>query len=94
MITLTRFRISHWPRLLAGATWAVLLGLLLVACGQDEKSEPAPQSTPTQNASAASLQVGDLAPDFSLPASDGSTVSLADYRGRQPVLLFFHMADG
>ena len=40
------------------------------------------------------FQVGDQAPDFVLRASDGAEVSLADYRGRQPVLLYFHMADG
>jgi peroxiredoxin Q/BCP len=32
---------------------------------------------------------GDLAPDFTLPAADGSTFHLADYRGKQ-VLLYFH----
>jgi cytochrome oxidase Cu insertion factor (SCO1/SenC/PrrC family) len=39
------------------------------------------------------LAVGDLAPNFSLPAADGSSVSLTDYAG-QPVLLYFHMAKG
>jgi len=39
------------------------------------------------------LAVGDNAPDFSLPEASGSTVSLADYTG-EPVLLYFHMADG
>ena len=34
------------------------------------------------------------APDFSLPAVGGGTVSLADYKGSQPVLLYFHMAVG
>jgi thioredoxin-dependent peroxiredoxin len=33
------------------------------------------------------LHPGDLAPDFSLPASDGTTYSLADYRGVKPVVL-------
>jgi peroxiredoxin Q/BCP len=33
------------------------------------------------------LQPGDLAPDFSLPASDGKTYSLADYRGVKPVVI-------
>jgi peroxiredoxin len=32
---------------------------------------------------------GAAAPDFSLPASDGSLVSLADYRGKSRVLLVF-----
>jgi peroxiredoxin Q/BCP len=33
------------------------------------------------------LHPGDLAPDFSLPASDGKTYNLADYRGVKPVVL-------
>jgi thioredoxin-dependent peroxiredoxin len=33
------------------------------------------------------LQPGDAAPDFSLIGSDGKTYSLADYRGRQVVVL-------
>ena len=34
-----------------------------------------------------------VAPDFTLPASDGSTVSLADYRG-EPVVLYFNEGAG
>jgi thioredoxin-dependent peroxiredoxin len=33
------------------------------------------------------LSVGDLAPEFSLPGSDGKQYSLASYRGRQAVVL-------
>jgi peroxiredoxin Q/BCP len=33
------------------------------------------------------LKVGDQAPDFSLRGSDGQTHRLADYRGKQPVVL-------
>ena len=33
------------------------------------------------------LKVGDLAPQFSLPGSDGRTYRLADYRGKQAVIL-------
>ena len=34
------------------------------------------------------LQAGEPAPDFTLPAADrDGSVSLADYRGRSPVLL-------
>ncbi|MFU8814031.1 MAG: peroxiredoxin [Pseudomonadales bacterium] len=32
-------------------------------------------------------QVGDLAPDFDLPASDGNRYRLADFRGQQAVVL-------
>lgn len=35
------------------------------------------------------LNVGDKAPEFSLPADDGSTVSLSDYAG-QKVLVYFY----
>lgn len=40
------------------------------------------------------LQVGDQAPEFSLPTASGGEVALDDYTGRQPVLLYFHMALG
>jgi peroxiredoxin Q/BCP len=33
------------------------------------------------------LAEGDLAPDFSLPGSDGQTYRLSDYRGRRAVVL-------
>lgn len=40
-----------------------------------------------------SLSVGDAAPDFSLPASNGRTVSLAGQQGRPFVLYFYPKAD-
>lgn len=33
------------------------------------------------------LKVGDMAPNFSLPASDGNTYALSDFRGKQAVVL-------
>ena len=33
------------------------------------------------------LKVGDMAPDFSLPGTDGKVHTLADYRGKQAVVL-------
>lgn len=39
------------------------------------------------------IHVGDQAPDFSLPDQDGSAVSLADYRGKQTVVLYFYPKD-
>jgi cytochrome oxidase Cu insertion factor (SCO1/SenC/PrrC family) len=56
----------------------VLLGLVLSACG----------------ASGGGLAIGDPAPSFTLPSASGEQVSLADYQGKQPVLLYFHMALG
>ncbi|MEA5553785.1 peroxiredoxin [Anabaena cylindrica UHCC 0172] len=39
------------------------------------------------------IKVGDQAPDFSLPAQNGSTVSLRDFRGKQAVVLYFYPKD-
>jgi len=38
-------------------------------------------------APAAELQPGNAAPDFSLTGSDGKTYRLADYKGKQAVVL-------
>ena len=38
-------------------------------------------------ATAAELKPGDKAPDFTLPGSDGKTYHLADFRGKQAVVL-------
>ncbi len=37
------------------------------------------------------LQVGDKAPDFSLPATTAEKISLADYVGKKPVVVFFYI---
>jgi len=37
----------------------------------------------------APLTVGSSAPGFSLPASNGAQISLADFRGKKSVYLFF-----
>jgi peroxiredoxin Q/BCP len=38
------------------------------------------------------LTEGDQAPEFALPADDGATVRLGDFRGRNVVLYFFPKA--
>jgi peroxiredoxin Q/BCP len=42
----------------------------------------------------AAIKVGDPAPDVTATAQDGTRVALADFRGRQPVVLFFYPKDG
>ena len=37
------------------------------------------------------LQVGDKAPDFSLPATTTEKISLADFVGKKPVVVFFYL---
>ena len=37
------------------------------------------------------VDVGQQAPDFTLPAQDGSTVTLSQYRGKKNVVLSVHI---
>lgn len=48
-----------------------------------------PSPTPQYSAD---LKVGDPAPAFSLPGSDGKTHSLSDYKGKTVVLAWFPKA--
>jgi peroxiredoxin Q/BCP len=45
------------------------------------------------NAAEGNVQVGDLAPDFALPAQDGKTVSLKDFHNKKAVVLYFYPKD-
>ena len=62
-----------------------LLPLALVACGW--LASPSLAQTPS-----AELKVGDEAPDFTLPATDGKTYSLKDLKGHWVVLGWFPKA--
>ena len=37
------------------------------------------------------VDVGQAAPDFTLPAQDMNNISLSDYRGEKAVVLSFHI---
>ncbi len=39
------------------------------------------------------VKVGDIAPDFTLPAQNDSTVSLKDFRSQKAVVLYFYPKD-
>ncbi|SMO75491.1 thioredoxin-dependent thiol peroxidase [Melghirimyces algeriensis] len=39
------------------------------------------------------IKEGDQAPNFTLPASNGQSVSLSDYQGKQNVVLYFYPKD-
>ena len=39
------------------------------------------------------VKVGSVAPDFTLPSQAGERVSLKDFSGRKPVVLFFYPKD-
>jgi thioredoxin-dependent peroxiredoxin len=39
------------------------------------------------------IQVGDVAPEFDLPDASGKRIRLADFKGRQAVVLYFYPKD-
>jgi len=67
-------------RKLAVAVFFIGSVLLLTACAQ--------------TAQPVTLRVGDTAPAFTLPNALGGNVSLSDYVGKKPVLLYFSMTAG
>lgn len=96
MKTRRRGTIATIWRLTGALVTALLLGAILAACGGDEDDDATPEpAASNDNFAQSSLSRGQQAPDFTLPTSDGATVSLSDYAAQdQPVLLFFHMAGG
>jgi cytochrome oxidase Cu insertion factor (SCO1/SenC/PrrC family) len=80
MIGLMGRRLSLvWPLLLAA------MASVLAGCQGEEGSG---------GAGVDHVTVGDRAPAFDLPSVDGERVSLDDYTGRKPVLLYFSMGPG
>lgn len=71
-------------------TTSAVLGLAVVAMAQGTPQTPptpGPVSPPPVE-----LQVGEPAPAFSLPGSDGKTHKLSDYKGKTVVLAWFPKA--
>ena len=60
------------------------LWLVLFAAAAASAQTAAPPST--------TLKVGDMAPDFTLPATDGKKVTLSEFRGKKNVVLAFFPA--
>ena len=79
-LALVRARGRRWPAWLAlGLTTLVLAGTIWfnVVVARIPSSPTA-------------VRVGERPPDFTLPDADGRPVSLADFRGRKPVVLVFY----
>ena len=63
------------------------LALLATACTQ-------PQESPSGSTRGSSIEEGSKAPQFALPSASGDKMSLDEFRGRKPVLLYFSMGPG
>jgi peroxiredoxin Q/BCP len=48
-----------------------------------------PMAVLSAGAASAALEVGETAPDFTLPATDGTQTALSSYRGEKTVVLAF-----
>ena len=76
----------------AGASAAVMLIVALGACsgGRGEPNAPpagsANRSAPATAPAGPAIDIGDAAPDFTLPGPDDKPVSLADFKGKIVVL--------
>jgi hypothetical protein len=66
----------------------VLIALLIFGAGCSQSAPP------REGSDGAVIQEGDTAPAFALPASEGGEVSLAEFRGKKAVLLYFSMGPG
>jgi cytochrome oxidase Cu insertion factor (SCO1/SenC/PrrC family) len=71
---------------------AAIAMLALGACAQGTPPAAAPPAAvPRPTPAPLALKVGDEAPDFTLPATDGTKVHLADFRGKSNVVLAFYV---
>ena len=79
---------------LSGVLGAGLLAAATALSGQGQPPQPQQQAQPPAAPPqySADLKVGDQAPEFSLPGSDGKVHKLSDYKGKTVVLAWFPKA--
>ncbi|HJR61822.1 MAG TPA: redoxin domain-containing protein [Vicinamibacterales bacterium] len=79
-------------KLLSVCAFAGIGLLAMAAAGSGQGQSPPPPETPVPAQYSADLKVGDMAPEFALPGSDGKVHKLSDYRGKTVVLAWFPKA--
>jgi cytochrome oxidase Cu insertion factor (SCO1/SenC/PrrC family) len=65
------------------------LGLLIASSVSPPAQQTSQQARPP--APKTHLKVGDAAPDFTLPATDGKTYTLSEFKGKKSVVLAFYV---
>jgi peroxiredoxin Q/BCP len=65
------------------------LGLLIASSVSLAAQQPSQQARPP--APKTHLKVGDAAPDFTLPSTDGKTYTLSEFKGKKNVVLAFYV---
>lgn len=73
----------------AGSLALALFAAAASAQGQPPQAGQPPAPPPQYSAD---LKVGDMAPEFALPGSDGKIHKLSDYKGKTVVLAWFPKA--
>ena len=87
-----RSSFSHKTNLIGFSVLLAAIVFLCLACDNAERTTnivTAPEDAAEQLPPGEGLDVGALAPEFTLPDSDGKSRSLSEYRGQKLVIVFY-----
>jgi peroxiredoxin len=71
-------KLTNWSHAIA-VSLLIMIGLITNSCGDSK----------TEDYISELLQIGETAPDFTLPTPEGENISLSDYKGKYVVLDFW-----